>query len=43
MNSRLLFIVGLSIVGLLLLALGAGLLAYGGPRELFEVVGVKFE
>lgn len=43
MNSRLLFITGLVIVGLLLLALGAGILAYGGPGEFFEILGVEFE
>jgi hypothetical protein len=43
MNSRLLLIVGLAIVGVLLLALGAGVLAYGSPREFFQVFGVGIE
>jgi hypothetical protein len=46
MNSRLLLISGLVIVGVLLLllvAVGIGAKAYGGVDEFFQVMGVTFE
>lgn len=43
MNSRLLLVVGLSIVALLLLALGAGIIASRTPKNEFQVFAVEIE
>ena len=43
MNSRLLLIVGLCIVGVLLLMLAAGAMATWRPGDVFEVFWVKFQ
>ena len=46
MNSRLLLISGLVVVGVLLLllvAVGIGAVTHGGVNEFFQVMGVNFE
>ena len=43
MNSRLLLMCGLAVVGVLVLVLVVGSVFYGSPGRLFEVFGVGIE
>lgn len=43
MNSRLLLIIGLFILALLFLTLGAGVLAWQSPGDAFEIFAIEFQ